>query len=168
MVGSLHQSRSPAQYFLFKVPAFSISLAAVFSKRCNESVIILCDLCMSALPVFQPTRYFCCFCSPQRFFVLDNGILKYSKSPIDVSNPDCKPEANTGQPGLTSAPLEQWLSTNICNTGRNDRCVSARLVTLQESSKFRDKAEEEHMTVKRAMNRAHWGSLVLSLGSQPS
>lgn len=27
----------------------------------------------------------------QRFFVLDNGILKYSKTPIDVSNPDRHP-----------------------------------------------------------------------------
>lgn len=41
----------------------------------------------------------------QRFFVLDNGILKYSKSPIDVSNPDYNPQAQTGQASLTSARL---------------------------------------------------------------
>lgn len=48
---------------------------------------------------------FLCLFSLQRFFVLDNGILKYSKSPIDVSNPDYNLEAETEQPGLTSALL---------------------------------------------------------------
>lgn len=44
------------------------------------------------------------FFSPvQRFFVLDNGILKYSKSPIDVSNLDCDLRAEIERNNLTSA-----------------------------------------------------------------
>lgn len=50
--------------------------------------------------------------SPQRFFVLDNGILKYSKSPIDVSNSDLNPQAEPGQSGLTSA----WLGNESAKT----------------------------------------------------
>lgn len=58
---------------------------------------------MSALPGTLTNTLLLCLFSLQRFFVLDNGILKYSKSPIDVSNPDYNPQAETGQPGLTSA-----------------------------------------------------------------
>ncbi|TNN25494.1 Oxysterol-binding protein-related protein 6 [Liparis tanakae] len=64
----------------------------------------------------------------KRFFVLDNGILKYSKSPIDVSNPDYNPQAETGQPSLISAWLEhdsaetsatRVVMLNVCRHDRN-------------------------------------------------
>lgn len=63
------------------------------------------SLIWNACPCYV-TKIFClCFCFMQRFFVLDNGILKYSKSPIDVSGPD----GNSGAvwPKLCSAVSQQ-------------------------------------------------------------
>lgn len=48
--------------------------------------------CLDRVILLTNMLHLCIF-SPQRFFVLDNGILKYSKSPIDVSNPDYDPQA---------------------------------------------------------------------------
>lgn len=60
----------------------------------------------NACPCCYVTKIFClCLCFLQRFFVLDNGILKYSKSPIDVSSPDCN--SGAAWPTLCSAVSQQ-------------------------------------------------------------
>lgn len=104
----------------------------------NKYDVIYC-LC---LPFLLFNTLFLCLYSLQRFFVLDNGILKYSKTPIDVSNPDYYPWA--GQPGLTSA--RQWVCRNICNTVTMFTVFSENHVTLHVMYNFTDRMKIQHTT----------------------
>lgn len=62
----------------------------------NDDIIRLWWSIVSVCPSCYIANTLClCLLSLQRFFVLDNGILKYSKSPIDVSNPDYNSQAGT-------------------------------------------------------------------------
>lgn len=61
-----------------------------FGKFCDSKMLVFVS---SPNPVTK--TFSLCLFSLQRFFVLDNGILKYSKSPIDVSNSDYNSQART-------------------------------------------------------------------------
>lgn len=72
----------------------------------------------------SPTQCFVVVVFPKRFFVLDNGMLKYSKSPIDVSNPDQQPmeqrrSRDGGQPQLASL----WHNDNLAETPPGSLCL---------------------------------------------
>lgn len=66
-----------------------------------------------------------CFCFLQRFFVLDNGILKYSKSPIDVSSSDCN--SGAAWPKLCSAVSQQKHLQRRCHDVQRTSKGSATL-----------------------------------------
>lgn len=94
----------------FHFHAFLPSFSFIFNAR----------LCCYVAKIFP-----LCFCFLQRFFVLDNGILKYSKSPIDVSSSDCN--SGAAWPKLCSAMSQQKHLQRRCHDVRRISKGSATL-----------------------------------------
>lgn len=65
------------------INSISIGLFALYFTFIPYNMYLLKILI--GLILFRLILFFLLLSSTQRFFVLDNGILKYSKSPVDVS-----------------------------------------------------------------------------------
>lgn len=97
---------------------YSLAEAPIFMHPPSPS-----DLYPTLVPVVMWVKYFACvYVFLQRFFVLDNGILKYSKSPIDVSSPDCN--SGAAWPTLCSAVSQQKHLQRGCHDVRCRRCCT--------------------------------------------